>query len=127
MDLNCGDTFSDFSSEALSKHLMTEGELDVALARSFTVQFRLGLFDYESMNDQNYNVLGSADVCSEDHQRLTLEAAVQGIVLLKNDDNVLPLSRDKIRNLAVIGPNANDSINTMVGNYAGIFQAKLKS
>ncbi|CAM6089051.1 unnamed protein product [Calypogeia fissa] len=119
MDLNCGDTFSTFSSGASNNHLITEDELAVALTRSFTVQFRLGLFDNERFTEQNYDALGADNVCSEDHQRLALEAAVQGIVLLKNENNVLPLSREKIRNVAVIGPNADDRLNTMVGNYAG--------
>uniref|UniRef100_A0A803L1Z7 Fibronectin type III-like domain-containing protein n=1 Tax=Chenopodium quinoa TaxID=63459 RepID=A0A803L1Z7_CHEQI len=53
--------------------------------------------------------LGSKDVCTKEHQRLALEAARQGIVLLKNDNNFLPLNKDHVSSLAIIGPGANST------------------
>jgi hypothetical protein len=79
---------------------------------------RLGLFDGDPKH-QKYGDLGPQNVCSEDHRDLALDAARQGIVLLKNRDNILPLSKSKITSLAVIGPNA-DAPNTSIGNYPGI-------
>jgi len=79
---------------------------------------RLGLFDGNPAM-QPYGNLGPQDVCSAQHQQLALEAARQGIVLLKNNNGALPLSPTQIRSLAVIGPNA-DVTKVMIGNYAGI-------
>ena len=49
-------------------------------------------------------------------QQLALEAARQAVVLLQNNNNVLPLSASKFANVAVIGPNANGT-ELMLGNY----------
>ncbi|KAL0283381.1 UNVERIFIED_CONTAM: putative beta-D-xylosidase [Sesamum radiatum] len=78
----------------------------------------LGMFDGEP-SAQPYGKLGPKDVCSTSHQELALEAARQGIVLLKNDGPVLPLSRRRHPSVAVIGPNSDATL-TMIGNYAGI-------
>ncbi|MFQ6628628.1 hypothetical protein Gotur_006609, partial [Gossypium turneri] len=67
---------------------------------------------------QPYGTIGSDKICSQEHRNLALEAARNGIVLLKNTDKLLPLSKTKTTSLAVIGPNAN-SAKTLVGNYAG--------
>lgn len=68
-------------------------------------QFRLGLFDPPSLNP--YSKLPATAVNSPAHQQLALEAARQGMVLLKND-GTLPLSATKIKNLAVVGPNGEE-------------------
>lgn len=78
---------------------------------------RLGMFDGEP-SAQPYGNLGPKDVCSPAHQELALEAARQGIVLLKNQGPVLPLSARRHHPIAVIGPNS-DVTETMIGNYAG--------
>ncbi|BBN10356.1 beta-glucosidase [Marchantia polymorpha subsp. ruderalis] len=119
MDLNCGDTASNFTVEAVHSGLLNTSDIDKALHNSFTVLYRLGYFDGDPLNDPKYGKLDHSNICSPEHQDLALEAALQGIVLLKNDQNTLPLSADKIRSLAVLGPNANDTVNTMLGNYAG--------
>ncbi len=71
----------------------------------FISQFRLGMFDPPSI--QPYLNISLAEVNSPAHQQLALEAAHQGMVLLKNADNTLPLAASKIKTLAVIGPNGN--------------------
>lgn len=65
-----------------------------------------------------YGNLGPSDVCTSSNQELAREAARQGIVLLKNNANSLPLNPASIKSLAVIGPNAN-ATKTMIGNYEG--------
>lgn len=90
--------------------------VDSAISNLLAVRMRLGMFDGHP-SSQEFGNLGPADVCTSSHQELALEAARQGIVLLKNDGNTLPLSRSL--KLAVIGPNANAS-HTMLGNYEGI-------
>ncbi|KAL3727786.1 hypothetical protein ACJRO7_032521 [Eucalyptus globulus] len=97
---------------------MAEAEVDLALANTITVQMRLGMFDGEP-SAQPYGNLGPRDVCTPAHQQLALEAARQGIVLLKNQGQALPLSARRHRLIAVIGPNSDVTV-TMIGNYAGV-------
>ncbi|KHG29436.1 putative beta-D-xylosidase 5 -like protein [Gossypium arboreum] len=78
---------------------------------------RLGFFD-GNPKQLLFGNLGPSDVCTDDHQKLALDAAKQGIVLLDNN-GVLPLSRTIIKSLAVIGPNAN-ATKVMISNYAGV-------
>lgn len=123
LDLDCGITYRDHAGLALRQGKLKESDLDSALHNMFAVQMRLGLFDGDPQS-QKYGHLGPNDVCTEVHQTLALEAALQGIVLLKNDENVLPLSREKIRSLAVIGPSAYDEESLMLGNYQGWFNTQ---
>lgn len=86
--------------------------VDRALRRVLEVKFRLGLFEHPYVDLQHAKqVMHSAE-----HQQLALQAAREGIVLLKNDTNVLPLRRD-LKTIAVIGPNA-DSASNLFGDYA---------
>jgi beta-glucosidase-like glycosyl hydrolase len=86
--------------------------VDRAVRRVLEVKFRLGLFEHP------YADLARAEhvMHSREHQRLALRAAREGIVLLKNENNLLPLKKD-LKTIAVIGPNADDASN-MVGDYA---------
>lgn len=78
---------------------------------------RLGFFD-GNPRKLKYGSLGPKDVCAPAHQELAREAARQGIVLLKNEENLLPLSAKSIKSVAVIGPQANVT-HDMIGNYEG--------
>ncbi len=86
--------------------------VDRAVRRVLEAKFRLGLFEHP------YADLGRAErvVHSKEHQELALRAAREGIVLLKNENDLLPLKKD-LKSIAVIGPNANDAQN-LVGDYA---------
>lgn len=117
MDLNCGSYLADHAKSAVEKGKLSESDIDRALHNLFSVRMRLGLFD-GNPKKLSYSNLGHNDVCSSVHQNLALEAARDGIVLLKNSQNLLPLSKVSTRVLAVIGPNADDA-KTLVGNYAG--------
>ncbi|PPR98516.1 hypothetical protein GOBAR_AA22150 [Gossypium barbadense] len=79
---------------------------------------RLGMFDGEP-SVQPFGKLGPKDVCTPSNQELALEAARQGIVLLKNSGVSLPLSHRRHRTVAVIGPNSDATV-SMIGNYAGV-------
>ncbi|XP_027352718.1 probable beta-D-xylosidase 2 [Abrus precatorius] len=118
LDLDCGPFLGSHTQEAVKKGLLSEADVNGALVNTLTVQMRLGMFDGEP-STQAYGNLGPKDVCKPTHQELALEAARQGIVLLKNDGPTLPLSPQRYRTLAVIGPNSNATV-TMIGNYAGI-------
>ncbi|KAK4399329.1 Beta-xylosidase/alpha-L-arabinofuranosidase 1 [Sesamum angolense] len=92
-----------------------EAEIDSVLKNLYTVLMRLGFFD----GSPKFENLGKPDVCSNEHIELATEAARQGIVLLKNEAETLPLSSEKIKTIAVIGPHAN-ATSAMIGNYAGV-------
>jgi beta-D-xylosidase 4 len=109
--------------KAVAEGKIAESKVDEALAESYTVLMRLGYFDGNPTSQKHFGMLGPADVCTKDHRDLALQAARQGIVLLKNDRGHggrtgLPFARNNIRRLAIIGPNAKAS-STMLGNYAG--------
>ncbi len=85
--------------------------VDEAVRRILTVKFRLGLFDNPLVDVER----ALQTVHSPEHRQLALEAAREGIVLLKNDKNTLPLRRD-LKSIAVIGPNADNTRNQL-GDY----------
>ncbi len=114
-DLNCGDSYSHLG-ESLKRGLITEDEIDVALKRIFMARFKLGMFDPDEV--VKYAQIPFSVNTSKKNDELALEAAKESIILLKNNNNILPLSKD-IKTLAVIGPNA-DNWEALVGNYNGI-------
>uniref|UniRef100_A0A7N0TW24 Fibronectin type III-like domain-containing protein n=2 Tax=Kalanchoe fedtschenkoi TaxID=63787 RepID=A0A7N0TW24_KALFE len=118
VDLNCGSFLGQHTEAAVKAGLVEESAIDNALTNNFATLMRLGFFD-GNPSKQPYGNLGPKDVCAPAHQELAREAARQGIVLLKNSPDSLPLSAPKIKSLAVIGPNANVT-KTMIGNYAGV-------
>ncbi|WCJ23391.1 beta-xylosidase 1 [Euphorbia peplus] len=118
LDLDCGPFLAIHTENAIRKNLLVEEDVNMALANTITVQMRLGMFDGEP-SAHPYGNLGPRDVCTRGHQQLALEAAHQGIVLLENRGRALPLSRNRHRTVAVIGPNSDVTV-TMIGNYAGI-------
>ncbi|XP_047085304.1 probable beta-D-xylosidase 7 [Lolium rigidum] len=103
---------------AIQQGKMSEHDVDRALRNLFTVRMRLGHFDGDPRGSALYGGLGAGDVCSPAHKALSLEAAQDGIVLLKNDAGILPLSRPAVGSAAVIGHNANDPA-ALYGNYFG--------
>ncbi|PKI74335.1 hypothetical protein CRG98_005215 [Punica granatum] len=88
-------------------------DIDTALEYLYIVLMRLGYFD----GNRAYDKLGKDDICTDGNLELAAQAAREGIVLLKNN-NTLPLSINKIRKIAVVGPHANATA-PMIGNYAG--------
>lgn len=88
--------------EALREGLLTEEDLDRALANTFRIRFRLGEFDPEEGNP--YAAIDDSVILSKAHSDLSLEAAKESIVLLKNDHAALPLSASALSKVAVIGP-----------------------
>ncbi|CAH8321266.1 unnamed protein product [Eruca vesicaria subsp. sativa] len=118
LDLNCDHYAGQHAMEAVKTGLVNESAIDNALSNNFATLMRLGFFDGDPKN-QPYGNLGPKDVCTAENQELAREAARQGIVLLKNSPGSLPFSPSAIKTLAVIGPNAHDVNQTMIGNYHG--------
>ena len=102
-DLNCGDSYPALV-EAVINGQITEDELSVSLERLIVARLRLGLFAPQGAVKYE-NILYDI-VDSETHRLLALETARKSLVLLKNENNLLPLSKD-VKKVAVIGPNAN--------------------
>eukprot|EP00257_Ricinus_communis_P020591 XP_015579855.1 probable beta-D-xylosidase 5 isoform X2 [Ricinus communis] len=117
LNMNCGEFLGKYTVDAVKLNKVEESVVDQALIYNFIVLMRLGFFDGDPKS-LLFGNLGPSDVCSDGHQKLALDAARQGIVLLYNK-GALPLSKNNTRNLAVIGPNANVTT-TMISNYAGI-------
>jgi beta-glucosidase len=114
-DLNCGDTYKHLVN-AVRKGLLAERDVDRALSRLLLARFRLGMFDPPAQ--VRWAQIPYSVVDSPEHRQLALEAARKSIVLLKNDRQTLPLSRERVRSIAVIGPNADDE-EVLLGNYNG--------
>ncbi|XP_052196768.1 probable beta-D-xylosidase 6 [Diospyros lotus] len=117
MDIECGNYTALYGLSAIQQGKLEEGDIDRALFNLFSVQIRLGIFNGDPANGLFRN-FGPQDVCTSEHKALALEAARQGTVLLKNENKFLPLKRNGISSLALIGPMANN--HTMGGDYTGI-------
>jgi beta-glucosidase len=113
-DLNCGVTYPHLS-DAVKQGLVTEDEINISVKRLFLARFRLGMFDPPDKNPWSKIPLSILD--SDYHKSLALETARKSIVLLKNDNRLLPLRKD-LKTVAVIGPNA-DNVAVLLGNYNG--------
>uniref|UniRef100_A0A2P2NM37 Putative beta-D-xylosidase 5 n=1 Tax=Rhizophora mucronata TaxID=61149 RepID=A0A2P2NM37_RHIMU len=117
LNMNCGDFLGKYTENAVKLNKVEESTVDQALIYNYIVLMRLGFFD-GNPKLLPFGNLGPSDVCTNEHQMYALDAAKQGIVLLKNN-GALPLSKNSIKNLAVIGPNGNVT-ETMISNYAGV-------
>jgi beta-glucosidase len=102
--------FQDAIRDGLADGSLRLEALDRAAAAVLRVKFALGLFDRPSIN----TALAAAVTRSQAHLDLSLESARQSMTLLKNDGNLLPLSKS-LRKLAIIGPNADHAL---YGDYA---------
>lgn len=90
--------------EAYKKGLVSEDEINVSVRRLLRLLFLTGEFD--NMNNHKYGQIKLSVLESPKHRALALEAAKQSIVLLKNESDILPLSKD-VKSIAVVGPFAD--------------------
>jgi beta-glucosidase len=117
-DLECG--FGEGQAypalvDAVHQGLIKESEIDTALRRLFRARFKLGMFDPPS--SFAYGRLSMSEVESPEHRQLSLQAARESIVLLKNQGHALPLQQGVAR-IAVVGPTA-ELVQSLQGNYNG--------
>ena len=101
--------------DAVHKGLIKESEIDSALRRLFRARFKLGMFDPPSTFA--YGQIPMTEVNSPEHRQLSLQAARESMVLLKNQSQILPL-KPAIRTIAVVGPTA-ELVQSLQGNYNG--------
>jgi beta-glucosidase len=114
-DLNCGNIYGNLI-EAVEEGLVTEETITKAVTRLVMTRMKLGLFD----NQENipFNAINYDQVDSSENKAFNQEVSKKTIVLLKNKENILPLNKEKIKTIGVIGPNANNR-RALVGNYEG--------
>lgn len=110
-DLNCGVTYLHLLG-AYEDGLVSEETITEAAVRLYTTRYLLGLFDGSEFDSIPYEKVE----CKE-HLALAKKAAAESFVLLKND-GILPLKKEKIKTLGIIGPNANSRA-ALIGNYHG--------
>lgn len=97
--------------ESVEEGSVAMEDIDNAVRNILRVKFKLGLFENPYVNpDEAVKV-----VHSEEHQKLALETAREGIVLLKNENNILPLDKN-VKSIAVIGPLADSGMD-QIGDY----------
>lgn len=114
-DLNCGNIFI-YLIQAVKEGLVKESRLDEAVANLLVTRMKLGLF--EEPEQVPYRNLGLAELDSDKHKQLNRRVSGKTLVLLKNEQGLLPLDKHKISSIGVIGPNA-DNRKALVGNYEG--------
>ncbi|MFW6308687.1 MAG: glycoside hydrolase family 3 C-terminal domain-containing protein, partial [bacterium] len=113
-DLNCGEVFDDLL-EAVEEGLISEETIDISVKRLFKARFLLGMFDPEE--EVPYTSIPYELNACEEHRKLSRKMARESMVLLKNEDSLLPLDKE-LKSIAVIGPNA-DNKDILLGNYNG--------
>jgi beta-glucosidase len=115
-DIDCGTDAYKALVQAVKTGLITEQQIDVSVKRLFTIRFRLGLFDPPSMVP--FANTPETVLETDAHKKHALKMAQHSIVLLKNEKDLLPLSK-KLKKVAVVGPNADNPI-AVLGNYNGL-------
>ncbi len=110
-DINCGCTYQ-YILDAVKKNKISEEEIDKCLIRAFTTRYLLAMDQETEFDKIDFDVVE----CKK-HLDLSKKAAIDGSVLLKND-GILPINKNKINSIAVIGPNANSRA-SLIGNYHG--------
>jgi beta-glucosidase len=116
LDLECGFFLKNYLPEAYSKNLVTMSEIDSAVTRVFRARFMMGLFD--DPDSVKYNKIPDSVLECSAHKALAVKAVEKSIVLLKNENNTLPLSKN-IKSMYIIGPNAYAKWEVL-GGYSGI-------
>ena len=114
-DLNCGNLFH-FLTQAVENGMVEEKRLDEAVENLFMARMKLGVLDKKEENP--FDKIPYTVVDSEEMRKLNREVARRSVVLLKNENHILPLDKKKLHTIGVIGPNA-DNRKALVGNYEG--------
>jgi len=99
--------------ELVKADRISEDRIDQSVRKILEAKFRLGLFENPLVDLANYE----HKVLTDEHQKTALETARKGIVLLKNED-ILPLNKNRYKNIFVTGPNANNQ--RIIGDWAAL-------
>lgn len=110
-DVNCGVTYQ-YMLKAYEQGKVTEDQIRLAAERLFTTRYMLGI-----MEGSEFDSIAFDKVECAEHLKKAHEAAIKSCVLLKND-GLLPLNKDALKTIGVVGPNANSRV-ALMGNYHG--------
>ena len=101
------DVYKDEAKAALKDGSLKVADLDEALRRKFRIAIKLGLLDPPEMVPYSKIKGGPEPWNNDKHRDISRQIALESVVLLKNDKNLLPLNKNDIKSIAVIGPLAN--------------------
>jgi beta-glucosidase len=113
-DLNCGNQYKGLV-KAVEQGLIAESDIDISVQRLMLARMKLGMFDPDAMVP--WSELSLDLVAGEIHKEVAREMSRKSMVLLKNENNTLPISKE-VKRVAVIGPNAHN-VYVQNGNYNG--------
>ena len=114
-DIGCDHVYSEIP-EAIARGLISETDVDRALARTLGTRFKLGMFD--PPEEVPFASIEMDVVACDEHRQLAYRAAAESVVLLKNKDNILPI-KPTVRRIFLTGPTAA-SLEALLGNYCGL-------
>ncbi|UII20879.1 glycoside hydrolase family 3 N-terminal domain-containing protein [Fulvivirga ligni] len=117
VNLDCSNLMQAELLPAMEKGLLTEEDIDIALAPNLRTLFKLGFFDSSELVP--YSTLGATQIHSDRNIALARRAAAESMVLLKNENQLLPLNADKYSSMVIVGSNSG-ALDAMLGNYHGI-------
>jgi beta-glucosidase len=115
-DLACVEAVFDEIPEAIERDLISEADVDRALERTLGTRFKLGMFD--PPEEVPFTSIPMDVVACPEHRQLAYQTAAESVVLLKNENNILPIKPDT-RKIFVTGPSAT-SMEVLLGNYYGL-------
>jgi beta-glucosidase len=116
-DLGCEQECNVFPNipEAIQRGLISEADVDRSLERTLGTRFKLGMFD--PPENVPFTSISTDVVACREHRQLAYRAATESVVLLKNNDDILPI-KPSTRKIFVTGPTAT-SLEVLLGNYYG--------
>lgn len=117
VNLDCSNILQSDVEKAVEQKLLTEKEIDSSLAHLLRTQFKLGFYDDAAANP--FHSYGADSVANAGHTALARTMAQQSMVLLKNDNRLLPLDKKKYPAIMVLGSNST-SMDALLGNYHGV-------
>jgi len=117
VNLDCSTLLQDDVMKAIKRNLLTEKEVDSALAGILRTEFKLGFFDSAALNP--YKKYASDSISNKYHIALSRKMATESMVLLKNEGNLLPLPINQYNSYMIVGPTAA-STDALMGNYHGM-------
>ena len=115
-DCECGNGAYRALIDAVQQGLITTEQIDASVKRLFTIRFRLGMFD--PVDRVPYAQIPVSVLEAPAHKAHALKMAQESMVLLRNENSLLPLDKTKIKKIAVVGPNADEEA-VLLANYYG--------